>query len=248
MTLTLNQLSVGTTASFVGYIPPAGYLTASGSASVYLGTGSAVTTGTGYQMTSAAPVVWQNALGGSAVPVYAIASATAQTLSYSFGTGPAGQVIIGGTAAVQLNHSAANIQPTGIADAAGSTGLAADSGHVHMGLSLVAATSATGYPLANGTATIISWTAPNDGNQHRILIFASMTVTSTETGGLIQYTGMNPDGTSWSHTLFAANSTPGDIVPGIQPRVVKAGSTESVIQASALTGGTATCWAEIWGS
>ena len=40
------------------------------------------------------------------------------------------------------------------------------------GMAKLAGTAAAGYTLVNSTGTIISWTAPNDGAMHRVLLFA----------------------------------------------------------------------------
>jgi len=112
-----------------------------------------------------------------------------------------------------------------------------------------AATAAAGFALQNATPTIISWTAPSDGNLHRVQIFASMSVGSAETGGTVSYEGTNPDGSTFVHTLFTGgNAGPGEVQPSAQLRIVKAGTTVSIVQTSALTSGAATVWAEIWGS
>jgi hypothetical protein len=119
------------------------------------------------------------------------------------------------------------------------------------GLPLVqqASTGTTGYTLVNGTGTIISWTAPSDAGLHRFAIFAAMHVTSTETGGQITVSYTLPDATSTAHTLFAAGAGSGDQLPALPfLATVEAGTTVSVKQATALTGGAATMWAEIWGA
>lgn len=112
-----------------------------------------------------------------------------------------------------------------------------------------AATAVTGYALANVTGTIISWTAPNDGNLHRFMIFCAQSVMSAETGGTVLVMCTNPDGTAASHQLYPGGSGTGDIQQSNPfTRMVKAGTTVSITQTTALTGGAATMWAEIWGS
>jgi hypothetical protein len=290
VSITMNQAAAGTAASLVGYIPPAGYMAALGTSPVYLGTGPGVTVSNGFQVPSSAPLVWQNSLGGSAVAVYAVASATAQTFSYGFGNGPAGQVIAGGTAALQLDQSASDIQPVGLAASAGSSGLAADAKHVHtvplttpgdlltvsagtaltrlgagtagtmlgvsgglpawqLSMTRQAATTVAGTALVNGTPTMLSWTAPNDGQQHRAQVMATLRVTSTETGGVISVGFTTPDGSSTTLQLIAGAQSAGVFTPN-PPRTLICGANTavSVQQTSALTGGAATLWAEIWGS
>jgi hypothetical protein len=115
-------------------------------------------------------------------------------------------------------------------------------------LALQAATPAAGFALVNGTPTILTWTAPNDGQQHRVQVFASLHVTSTETGGVINLTGVFPDGTSATFQLIAGSQGSGTFSPNpARQIIVEAGQTVTVTQ-TALTGGAAVLWAEIWGS
>jgi len=121
------------------------------------------------------------------------------------------------------------------------------------GLALQAATPAAGYPLVNGTGTILSWTTPNDGAQHRIMLFSSILVASTETGGLIQIRWQGPGATANQDTqIFAANLTgqTASQPPSNQPTllVVQPNYTVLLRQASAMTAGSATLYAELWGA
>ena len=43
---------------------------------------------------------------------------------------------------------------------------------------LLASTPAAGFALINGTTTILSWTAPADGKNHRLSVFASAHISS----------------------------------------------------------------------
>jgi hypothetical protein len=112
-----------------------------------------------------------------------------------------------------------------------------------------AATPLAGVALVNGTPTILSWTAPADGLLHRVQIFAAMIIGSLETGGVVTATVTTPDGTVVSWNLFSGtqgggfNYATSNFFP-----VIKAGSTVTIAQNTALTGGSATMWAEIWGS
>jgi hypothetical protein len=119
-------------------------------------------------------------------------------------------------------------------------------------LALQAATPVSGFALVNGTPNILTWTAPNDGQQHRVTVFSSLFVSSTETGGLVQVTWIGPGAGATHFTqLFGANtaSSAASISPSNPTNfTVAAGSTVGIVQSSALTGGTATLWAEIWGS
>lgn len=116
-------------------------------------------------------------------------------------------------------------------------------------LALQAATPEAGFALQNGTPTIISWTAPNDGNQHRAAIFGSAVVTSAQTGGALQATFTPPGGAAHSISLGGGGLTAGSYSLAATVNVTVApGTTVSVSQASAQTVGAATVNAEIWGS
>ena len=119
-----------------------------------------------------------------------------------------------------------------------------------MGLVQQATTGTTGYTLVNGTGNIITWTTPNDGALHRIAVFAAIHVSSGETGGVIALTYTLPDGTaSATHTLLGGAQSAGDAGPALTGLLlVKANTTVTVKQSTALTGGAAIMWAEIWGS
>jgi hypothetical protein len=119
-------------------------------------------------------------------------------------------------------------------------------------LALQATTGAAGYPLVNGTGNIVTWTTPNDGLLHRVLIVAVLHVTSAETGGQCSLLTTLPDGTAVNKTLFSASQAAGEFwpisfsTPQLQP--VQANTAVTVTQASALTAGAATVWVELWGA
>lgn len=112
-------------------------------------------------------------------------------------------------------------------------------------LRLVAATGAAGFNLQNATSTILTWTAPNDGNMHRISVVGVLHVTSAETGGAVTIPYLAPDGSGSTTTLFAGGAGLGTTGASAD-RIVQAGSTVTLSQASALTVGAAVLWAEIW--
>lgn len=114
-------------------------------------------------------------------------------------------------------------------------------------MTLLATTGTAGYALVNGTGTILSWTAPNDGQIHRVMVLLTSHVTSTETGGQINLAITAPDGVTGSPQIQAASQGAG-VRSVISGAIVEAGSTVTVTQATALTGGAAVLWAEIWGS
>jgi hypothetical protein len=115
------------------------------------------------------------------------------------------------------------------------------------GFGLLAATPVAGVALVNGTPTILSYTFPADGNQHRVLLLGSVQVTSTETGGAVSGSVVPPNGGSPAQPAFlVAGQSTGNHV-GTTAAIAGSGTTVSVIQSTALTGGAATMWAEIWG-
>lgn len=116
------------------------------------------------------------------------------------------------------------------------------------GLQLMATTGAAGFALQNATSTILSWTAPADGNLHRVNIESLLVVSSAETGGAIQLTAVDPLGASHNYSLISASLGAGGQRGTATFIAVQAGSTVTVNQQSALTVGAAILWAEIWAS
>jgi hypothetical protein len=117
-------------------------------------------------------------------------------------------------------------------------------------LTLQATTGTSGYALVNGTGTIISWTAPNDGNLHRVLIFALLYVLTTETGGQITLSLTSPAAAGYTPGIFASNlAGAGNYLPSAgTATLIQAGTTFAIRQNVALTAGSATLYAEIWAS
>ncbi len=115
-------------------------------------------------------------------------------------------------------------------------------------LNLQAATPLAGYQLINGTGTIISWTTPNDGQLHRVLLLYNQHVTSGETGGQIQITTTTPDSGTHAYTIENGGSGTGFSQGSNTAYLVAPNTAVTVAQSSALTAGAAVFWAEIWGS
>jgi hypothetical protein len=115
------------------------------------------------------------------------------------------------------------------------------------GLAKVAATPVGGFALANGTSTILTWTAPADGQIHRASVYGSEDVISAMTGGNVNVTWTDPSGGSQAWTIFPSASSAGWNYAISQPPdlLVAPGSAVAVVQATALTAGAATLWAEI---
>ncbi len=117
-----------------------------------------------------------------------------------------------------------------------------------MGMTLLAATPVAGFALQNGTPTIITWTAPNDGALHRVLVLTTLHVTSTETGGQVNLTATLPDGTAVSSNIVNSGQATGVIARASSACFAEVNTAVSVVQQTALTAGAAVLWAEIWGS
>ena len=120
-------------------------------------------------------------------------------------------------------------------------------------LILQVSTGPAGVALVNGTPTIISWTAPNDGNLHRFVFQGSRNVTVSETGGAIAltYTVNGASGGAQSLTVAAGNTAApsnASLSNSGFGATIAPGTTVSVVQSGALTLGACTVYAEIWGS
>jgi hypothetical protein len=111
-------------------------------------------------------------------------------------------------------------------------------------LALVASTGLSGFALQNGTPSIISWTAPADGQMHRFMLTEVVHVTSSETGGATQAAWTAPDGTATSTALNSGTHTNG-VFSVSQVKMIAPGSTVIYQQSSALTAGAAIAYAEI---
>jgi hypothetical protein len=119
------------------------------------------------------------------------------------------------------------------------------------GMGLQAATAAAGYALADGTGAILAWTVPNDGQLHQFLVFPWLTVASTETGGELAIAFTTPGGSAVTEQFAAGGLAAADYGAAyfsFTQVPVKAGTTVTISQFTALTGGAATLWAALWGS
>jgi len=122
------------------------------------------------------------------------------------------------------------------------------------GLQPIGSTGLNGFTLQNATPNIITsnWTAPNDGNMHRALVYATLVVSSTATGGEINVNFTDPGGTARSRILFAASQTAGYYSPNgdtpALPLNIAPNSQIVVQESTALTAGAAVLWCEVWAS
>ena|SRR5215472_95885 len=137
--------------------------------------------------------------------------------------------------------------PTPLSVALGGTGAATAAGAASdlALLSKVAGTPNAGFALQNATPTIISWSVPNDGNQHRFVIVATINVTLAETGGTV--TGnFTIAGIATTPQLTAGGSAAGIVNPNYRGGICDPNTTVSVVQSTALTAGAAVIFVEIW--
>lgn len=114
------------------------------------------------------------------------------------------------------------------------------------GFRLVADTGAAGFALQNGTPVILSWTAPNDGRQHSVMVMGGVHCTSAATGGAVNYTGTRPDGSVANVTVVTAGQVLGSTAGLSHNDVIEAGTTVTLNQSSALTAGAELVFATLW--
>lgn len=123
--------------------------------------------------------------------------------------------------------------------------------YVAAGLTKVATTGANGFALQNGTSTILSWTAPDDGNLHSVILCGKLNVTAVMTGGATEFllngVGLNMSNRTSTTQFFGGGGFGvGDFGPF--QVTLEPGDTIGIAQSSALTAGAATVYAEIWAS
>ena len=117
-----------------------------------------------------------------------------------------------------------------------------------MGLLAALPIPAAGFTLQNATPVILSWTAPADGQLHRVTIFGTLFAAAVETGGNINLVYTDPAGNPNSTPVWAGGLN-GANAPTDKGVSVKAGTTVTLQQIVALSaGGPSMVWAEIWGS
>lgn len=115
-------------------------------------------------------------------------------------------------------------------------------------LNLVATTGINGFALQDGTPTILSWTAPDDGNMHRAIFYLNLHVTSALTGGIINANWNGPDDAGYQVQIANGGYGQGTDVGSPIVAIVGSGKTVTISQATAITQGDAIVWAEIWAS
>lgn len=117
---------------------------------------------------------------------------------------------------------------------------------------LAATTGAAGFALQNATPTIVSWTAPNDGQLHSVNLSVKLNVGSGMTGGTagVQVTELGSASADTSITVFNAKASTGWFHfpdnPAPDVWLIGPGATIAVVQLAALTAGAATLYANIY--
>jgi hypothetical protein len=142
-----------------------------------------------------------------------------------------------------INTTAGNIAPIGSAAAAGANGKAADAAHVHLGFTTVAATALAGFTMTSGTPTILTYTTPNDGRPHQVLITGTMHVTVATTGGAVQAVYSAPDGlVTFTAAVSSATQAVGAHPAGGVTATVAPNTTITISQSSGVSAGAAKIW------
>lgn len=100
-----------------------------------------------------------------------------------------------------------------------------------------------GTALINGTQNLASYTTPADGNAHLVFVAATQTVTSLETGGVVQVT-YTSNGQALTAAMFPGGSAAGTLVASATV-AADPGTTVTLVQSSALTVGAATVTADL---
>src|SRR5579872_1760811 len=101
-----------------------------------------------------------------------------------------------------------------------------------------------GFTLVNGTPNIMSWTAPGtpgDGNEHRVLLFAGVRVTSAQTGGQVNASFTDPAGNAAVKAVIPGSNAAGFIEPNAGGTVfpVQSGSVFTILQGNVQSAGAA---------
>ena len=125
------------------------------------------------------------------------------------------------------------------------------------GLTRVATTGTGGFALENGTPTILTWTAPDDGQLHTVIVAGYSQVTSAFTGGPVTlhrtalpwYNVVLNSSDGVGYWMFGAGAGGGnDASSGIVVHTVQPGETITLTQDAAVTAGAAVVYAEFWAS
>jgi hypothetical protein len=116
-------------------------------------------------------------------------------------------------------------------------------------LQLLGSAGVAGYTLINGTANIpgLSWTAPNDGQLHRVWIFGELIVISAQTGGVINMNITDPTSVPRSRTIWSGGLGAGFGIPNNGSQCLVAPGQPVTLAQTPQTAGASVLFAELWG-
>lgn len=105
----------------------------------------------------------------------------------------------------------------------------------------------SGVALINGTQTFCSYTTPNDGNLHPVIVMFDLVVSSTQTGGATGLTFTDAGGNVRTNfqILGGAQAT-GLHLWGFNNFLAAANTSFAVVQVSAQTGGASVAYAQVF--
>jgi hypothetical protein len=96
-------------------------------------------------------------------------------------------------------------------------------------------------PLVNGTPVLLSYTIPNDGRHHSIVGYFGLEVATTMTGGQVQVHFQDgATGYTYTGNLYAGGAVGPAIYGSSLVMRLSPGSSITITQTTALTGGSAT--------
>lgn len=101
-----------------------------------------------------------------------------------------------------------------------------------------------GFALKSAAGSILSWTAPDDGVPHRVVVSANLAVSGLMVGGAIAMSCTLPNGQAYGPAIFAGGLTLGTYAFPMTAYFIQPGSVITLNQSSALISGAAAMWAE----
>lgn len=117
------------------------------------------------------------------------------------------------------------------------------------GLAKVASTPGTGFALQNATPNILTYTAPNDGNVHSVIVSSKAIAAGNPVGGgaYVRVNGSQPYCATTSSNAYMITPSPGNGVQyGMFEMTVQPGDIVTLDQIGALTAGTVQVYASIY--
>lgn len=114
-------------------------------------------------------------------------------------------------------------------------------------MQMVATTDLAGYVFTTGGGNVLTWTAPNDGQMHRVELFGGTHCTAAATGGALHFNFQSPDGSNNTPIILGANQATGWHFTNNAIALVAPGTTVTISQ-DAQSAGAQTGWFELWAS